>query len=135
MWVENTHASEVKEGARFQFGANWVRFLATLNDDRIALAEQSLHEMLGDIRGKRFLDAGSGSGLFSSPRTGSARTFTASTTIHSRSHVPRNFGRDTHRAMRNGQLRKARCLMQHTSRGSGRSMSYTRGAFCTTRGT
>jgi len=65
MRAKSTHASEVKQGARFRFGANWMRFLATLNDNRIALAEQSLRDMLGDIRDKRFLDAGCGSGLFS----------------------------------------------------------------------
>mgnify|MGYP003603728532 CR=1 FL=1 len=52
---------------RFAFGANWTRFLALLDDERIAAAEQSLRDMLGldDLRGKRFLDIGSGSGLFS----------------------------------------------------------------------
>lgn len=52
---------------RFAFGANWSRFLSLLNEQRIAEAEQSLRELLGvaDLRGKRFLDIGSGSGLFS----------------------------------------------------------------------
>ena len=38
-----------------------------LNDDRIALAELSLRTTLGvnELKGKRFLDVGSGSGLFS----------------------------------------------------------------------
>jgi 2-polyprenyl-6-hydroxyphenyl methylase/3-demethylubiquinone-9 3-methyltransferase len=54
-------------GDRFQFGANWARFLAVLDEDRIALAERSLRDMLGvqHLHGKRFLDVGSGSGLFS----------------------------------------------------------------------
>ncbi|MEW6589792.1 MAG: class I SAM-dependent methyltransferase [Pseudomonadota bacterium] len=54
-------------GERFEFGANWAQFLNVLNDERIALAEQSLSTMLGvsDLQGKRFLDIGSGSGLFS----------------------------------------------------------------------
>lgn len=61
------HATEVALGERFEFGANWAQFLNVLNDERIALAEQSLRTMLGvsDLRGKRFLDIGSGSGLFS----------------------------------------------------------------------
>lgn len=61
------HALEVRSGDRFAFGANWTRFLRHLDDTRIQQAEQSLKEMLGveDLRGKRFLDAGSGSGLFS----------------------------------------------------------------------
>lgn len=61
------HMEEVASGVRFKFGANWSRFLEVLNEERIACAEQSLCKMLGatDIVGKRFLDAGSGSGLFS----------------------------------------------------------------------
>src|SRR6266581_5563513 len=52
---------------RFQFGKNWGRFLAVLDDERIAEAERSLTEMLElpDLRGRSFLDVGSGSGLFS----------------------------------------------------------------------
>jgi 2-polyprenyl-6-hydroxyphenyl methylase/3-demethylubiquinone-9 3-methyltransferase len=61
------HANEVAAGQRFEFGANWLRFLEMLNDERIAQAEQSLCDMLGvsDLLGKSFLDVGSGSGLFS----------------------------------------------------------------------
>ena len=52
---------------RFQFGQNWANFLRTLDDDRIATATQSLKNMLEveDLRGKSFIDIGSGSGLFS----------------------------------------------------------------------
>jgi SAM-dependent methyltransferase len=50
---------------RFAFGANWTRFLERLSPERIQLAEASLSEMLGEISGLRFLDIGSGSGLFS----------------------------------------------------------------------
>ena len=52
---------------RFAFGANWRRYLDVLNDDRIRIAENSLHDMLdvGSLEGKSFLDIGSGSGLFS----------------------------------------------------------------------
>ena len=59
--------AEVKQGERFQFGANWARFLTTLNEDKIKQAEQTLREMLEvtDLQGKSFLDIGSGSGLFS----------------------------------------------------------------------
>ncbi len=61
------HAIEVKEGQRFEFGANWVRFLNVLNEERIMQAEQSLRTMLavGNLCGETFLDVGSGSGLFS----------------------------------------------------------------------
>jgi 2-polyprenyl-6-hydroxyphenyl methylase/3-demethylubiquinone-9 3-methyltransferase len=52
---------------RFAFGANWARFLARVDEARILEAEQSLRAMLkvDSLAGMRFLDAGSGSGLFS----------------------------------------------------------------------
>jgi 2-polyprenyl-3-methyl-5-hydroxy-6-metoxy-1,4-benzoquinol methylase len=50
---------------RFAFGANWARFLARLTPERISLAERSLTDWLGELRGRTFLDIGSGSGLFS----------------------------------------------------------------------
>lgn len=58
---------EVAEGERFQFGANWQRFLTVLNEDRIKVSMESLKGMLEveDLRGKTFLDIGSGSGLSS----------------------------------------------------------------------
>jgi len=61
------HTREVAAGARFEFGANWRRFLLVLDEDRIAEAEKSLRSMLEVERldGLRFLDVGSGSGLFS----------------------------------------------------------------------
>ncbi|HJR61195.1 MAG TPA: class I SAM-dependent methyltransferase [Vicinamibacterales bacterium] len=63
----DAHAGEVAAGERFEFGANWTRFLALLNEDRIAQAEASLRTYLGreSLQGLRFLDIGSGSGLFS----------------------------------------------------------------------
>jgi 2-polyprenyl-6-hydroxyphenyl methylase/3-demethylubiquinone-9 3-methyltransferase len=61
------HRREIAAGTRFGFGANWALFLNTLNDDRIAQAERSLKSMLEveSLTGLSFLDAGSGSGLFS----------------------------------------------------------------------
>lgn len=52
---------------RFEFGANWARFLRRLNPQRIEEAKSSLIRMLGlsSLDGYRFLDIGSGSGLFS----------------------------------------------------------------------
>jgi len=63
----SSHAIEIAQGARFEFGKNWSRFLYDLNARRIARAEESLREMLEikDLSGKSFLDIGSGSGLFS----------------------------------------------------------------------
>jgi 2-polyprenyl-6-hydroxyphenyl methylase/3-demethylubiquinone-9 3-methyltransferase len=72
MVVEETsamgmHAREVAERRRFEFGKNWSRFLTVLNDTRIHEAEKSLKQMLDvdSLEGKKFLDIGAGSGLFS----------------------------------------------------------------------
>ena len=64
---KETHSIDIRTGERFAFGANWRKFLSVLDEDRIADAEASLKGMLGldNLHGKRFLDAGSGSGLFS----------------------------------------------------------------------
>src|SRR5688572_25375759 len=58
---------DAQAGSRFEFGANWLRFLAVVDDRRIAEAESSLMHMLGveELTGQTFLDIGSGSGLFS----------------------------------------------------------------------
>jgi 2-polyprenyl-6-hydroxyphenyl methylase/3-demethylubiquinone-9 3-methyltransferase len=63
----DAHAGEVAAGERFEFGANWARFLTLLNEERIAQAEASLRRYLGreTLTGLTFLDIGSGSGLFS----------------------------------------------------------------------
>ena len=65
--VTEQHTAEVRQGERFEFGKNWSRFLTTLNDERIELAEKSLKDMLGVHRldDRTFIDVGSGSGLFS----------------------------------------------------------------------
>ena len=71
------HAREIARGERFAFGENWRRYLEVLDEERIAQAAESLEAMLEDetpgantpsgntLRGKTFLDVGSGSGLFS----------------------------------------------------------------------
>ncbi len=58
---------EIKKGRRFEFGKNWERFLSCLNEERIKIGEKSLCDMLNvnDLKGKSFVDAGCGSGLFS----------------------------------------------------------------------
>jgi 2-polyprenyl-3-methyl-5-hydroxy-6-metoxy-1,4-benzoquinol methylase len=65
--VERVDATRPGGKERFAFGKNWDRFLRVLTDDRITEAERSLREMLevDDLRGRSFLDVGSGSGLFS----------------------------------------------------------------------
>lgn len=59
--------AEIKDGRRFQFGKNWSHFLTILDEERILQAEKSLCAMLEMARldGRKFLDVGSGSGLFS----------------------------------------------------------------------
>jgi len=65
--MSEQHATEVSGGERFEFGKNWAAFLTQLNDTRIDEATKSLLEMLEmpDLKGKTFVDIGSGSGLFS----------------------------------------------------------------------
>lgn len=65
--MNRAHAAEIAQGERFEFGANWARFLSGVSEDRIMQARESLCRMLGceDLKGRRFLDVGSGSGLFS----------------------------------------------------------------------
>ena len=65
--IENRHAQEVARGERFEFGANWARFLRVLNEERIVAAERGIQRMLRQSRldGISFLDIGSGSGLSS----------------------------------------------------------------------
>lgn len=58
---------EIEDGERFRFGKNWANFLKVLNEERIRKTEVSLVKKLGldSLEGLRFLDIGSGSGLFS----------------------------------------------------------------------
>jgi len=52
---------------RFAFGRNWERFLTVLDGERVAAAEDALRDILRerDLKGRSFLDIGSGSGLSS----------------------------------------------------------------------
>lgn len=62
-----SHQEEVQSGKRFEFGDNWNKYLKSIDEQRIRLAEKSLREMLGEdnMEEKLFLDIGSGSGIFS----------------------------------------------------------------------
>src|SRR5882724_4030451 len=73
-----TSSSVSNDPVRFAFGANWSRFIECVDERRIKAAEESLIEMTRNadaISGRTFLDAGSGSGLFSlaASRLGAAR--------------------------------------------------------------
>lgn len=66
MSMETTNSAPTKDD-RFSFGENWLGFLAHLDEQRILEAERSVKALCGVERldGKRLLDIGSGSGLFS----------------------------------------------------------------------
>lgn len=49
----------------FRFGENWAGYSELVDDRRIESARGSVEALVGDLRGKSFLDIGSGSGLFS----------------------------------------------------------------------
>ena len=61
------YEQEIARGDRFEFGANWLRFLEIVDESRIGSAVESLTGMLevASLSEKSFLDAGSGSGLMS----------------------------------------------------------------------
>ena len=50
---------------RFSFGENWVDYARRIDDSHVEQAVRSLRQLLGleDLRGKRVLDIGSGSGV------------------------------------------------------------------------
>src|SRR5258707_12641383 len=50
---------------RFDFGANWTRFLAVVSEKHIEAAAEKLSSWLGDLRGRTFIDVGCGSGIHS----------------------------------------------------------------------
>jgi 2-polyprenyl-3-methyl-5-hydroxy-6-metoxy-1,4-benzoquinol methylase len=62
---ETLHNPE--SAARFEFGKNWSAFLASVTEGRIQESCQGIERLLGsaNLRGKRFLDIGCGSGLSS----------------------------------------------------------------------
>jgi 2-polyprenyl-6-hydroxyphenyl methylase/3-demethylubiquinone-9 3-methyltransferase len=65
--MDSDFEQQVSRAERFEFGKNWSSFLKVVNETHIAKAEESLQDMLGlkTLEGLSFLDAGSGSGLFS----------------------------------------------------------------------
>ena len=110
--------AEVADGERFEFGANWRRFLEVLDDARIEEAQASLREMLArdDLAGLSFLDIGSGSGLFSlaAHRLGAAR-------VHSFDYDPSSVGctqevKRSPRMYTHAEARRPAALEMHAQR-------------------
>ena len=79
---------EIESGQRFAFGANWLRFLETVDGERIAMAQQDITQMLqvDDLSGLRFLDVGCGSGL------SSLAAVRLGATVHSFDYDPSSVG-------------------------------------------
>lgn len=65
--MDASPANSNEESTRFAFGRNWRSYLKTIDEDKIRQAQNSLRAMLRvpTLEGKTFLDAGSGSGIFS----------------------------------------------------------------------
>jgi len=84
------HAEEIKAGSRFAFGENWSRFLTELDDDGFVKQSSRYVTCSSDkFAGERFLDIGSGSGLFSL----AARRLRA--TVHSFDYDPQSVAAPT----------------------------------------
>jgi 2-polyprenyl-3-methyl-5-hydroxy-6-metoxy-1,4-benzoquinol methylase len=58
-------AQEPESGTRYDFGRNWSELAAHFDDRHIDEACVNLKRLVGDLRGKSFLDVGCGSGLHS----------------------------------------------------------------------
>jgi hypothetical protein len=125
----STHAAELTAGERFGFGANWRRFLSLVDEERIARAQASLASSLQvpSLAGRRFLDAGCGSGLFSLAAT---RLGASCRLVRLRSRVG-GVRRGAPRSLRLGRglddSRRLRAPTPPSSSRSERSTSSTRG--------
>jgi len=65
--MKSQYKAEISRGSRFSFGDNWNSFIKLVDKERLENARASLIQGLGveNLEGMRFLDIGSGSGLFS----------------------------------------------------------------------
>jgi len=63
----NSNMKNVDQEFRFRFGRNWKNYLSRYSEERLALAIESLKDMLeiDTLKGKDFIDVGCGSGVFS----------------------------------------------------------------------
>jgi SAM-dependent methyltransferase len=99
----------------FRFGRNWQRYLSEHFDPgREQIAAESLIELVGDLRGKSFLDVGCGSGLFSlcAHKAGAASVLSldvdpdsvaATRSLHEQAGAPSNW-RVMHRSILDADL-------------------------------
>lgn len=63
--MANRTADLTDRSTHFDFGKNWANYSKIVDQSRIDAAVDSVRALVGDLRGKTFLDVGSGSGLFS----------------------------------------------------------------------
>lgn len=65
--AQQQHTNEVVAGTRFEFGKNWKEYSKGIDRERADVAVASVQDLIGltSLKGKTFLDIGSGSGLFS----------------------------------------------------------------------
>lgn len=63
--MANRTADLTDRETHFDFGKNWANYSRIVDQGRIDAAVESVRGLVGDIKGKSFLDIGSGSGLFS----------------------------------------------------------------------
>jgi ribosomal protein L11 methylase PrmA len=64
--LTNKRAADLTQAdSHYAFGKNWSAYSALIDEGRLAEAVGSVAKLCGDLSGKRFLDIGCGSGLFS----------------------------------------------------------------------
>ena len=64
-----------ERGAHYDFGKNWAEYSTQIDAEKFDAAVEGLRRLVPDVKGKTFMDIGSGSGLFSAAalRLGAAR--------------------------------------------------------------
>ena len=100
------------QNIKFSFGKNWQNFLISLNEDKIQAAENSLKSMLAldSLKGKSFLDAGCGSGLFSLAAIRLGAEKVVSFDFDEESVACTNYLHDTYNAASNWHIKNASVL-------------------------
>lgn len=117
------YETEYKKAGHFSFGENWRSFLTTLSPSRMKVAQDSLTRFLGGknaLKGKTFIDIGSGSGIFSlaALRLGAAKV--VSVDIDESSVACARYLKKEEGSPRNWQIKTASALNQEDLRSLGR---------------